>query len=1477
MKRENPYKYYYFTGQPNNNIFIKNENGLLDFTADIYILLYIHLVDLKFLEKFDKLSLMKVKLTNETTLEINISSSSTDAKLNEICLSCSSFSSHYDKVLIKMSKSSKIDISINDNPKEYPNLIFNEQIIESITLFDSFIGTCSNIIIYKSNKEGIYFPEFLSKEMYKYGLFKEALFAEIAQSNIINESEDKLFIDHNLANISGKNLSPIRNFLDFNLIAIYIPTRYENTNDGKTIILEDSIHSLNAILNNESNLAGIHAMDNIFNGLYQIGGPNHLLPIIELFIKEPDLATEKTFNKFMDVVALVFSHLVAIFRMSDRKTMFFSILSQFLEKLPDNLYTAHLSNKLKDISSVLSNYKDDDNFLVINQQFIEYILLNQKILLKFPFSIQKDFINQIVEFINSKSKTKATIKIIEIINILLFYDSQRYKKYCCKRHRDYFLYSNNNEIMSPELNDIIEPIFKLIKELFNKYILQFKVVKDIKFINDYNIDKLFDLLTIDISPCLQKNILSIFYRLKSEQKEVILKLNKNRKFIFILLYLIKTSIFDDIKLLAFNFAMLLSDDKFLGSENNPTLVATNKKIRKYIEFNILPYSLIDEDNEPNLNEILKDIPEEITIEDLNLKKAIKCRYLIPSKEEKLLYKKYNKDKIDEFLNTLFEKIYNYFNAAVGVKINLNILVKIASKANIFISLKLLDKMKEELDSKNNNYEQKHREIYSNRDFLHWLLETCFRSYLLRDKMKKKEEDKFNCGIIFQKNTAENEKLLYVDKLFDKSYNLLMTIFKVNIFKLDYLMSWAKYYFEINREETLFYKIRDFLNEYFFQKLITNTKVIRVPQISQTYEQKAAVYLYNIIFEYYTYFRIIPTLNNFDITDEETLYQEVSIPFKHNVYTEVKKEYKEEFSEDKFTKTQFYTNMKKMLSLFQSVWIDGNKKVINDKNFYDNFLHHKENVFLNDLELLFYNFEDIQELKLPSSSNKGMPLIFVLFHQFTLFLTYITDKNEFKEILENFRELITLLIVSSSTVTIAKGKGNTPSKNSTIKGESYRINWPNEKQYKDMQFTIKNLIFSCFHFFYFKVLEINESIKKYQNDKDRMEFLTYQKNYFYDTISFFLKLLNNILKERQRREDNKKKSSVKSFFRSIKHKIVTKLDKINFTGSYQFIYELFEQCFKPEGNITDMVVYILNKMTFMDEIPDLNIDDFSKGTGNYSSKIYPKIDATGNMFMTDKNINKYLNLNFYKNQKILFPFTKYILTRRVVVKNIIPIYNNYQYCKQKYNTICLIPFYYPLSSCHDDIITNTEKTNKLLTKEIRLDEITRKMDKYDKIYKYYKMKKKLFTFNGIWSKKEFFYDQNKFQLKYKLLNHLTEDYVKIFLTPIIDIDSYLPTFSCFDTNELFRENKEIFSLEKIADLSSELFSQKMEKENKKKLEKEIDKIEDEEEMEEDEPKEEDKKEKEEDKKEEDKKEEEKKKDENKINEDNSDEEKKNIEL
>ena len=196
-------------------------------------------------------------------------------------------------------------------------------------------------------------------------------------------------------------------------------------------------------------------------------------------------------------------------------------------------------------------------------------------------------------------------------------------------------------------------------------------------------------------------------------------------------------------------------------------------------------------------------------------------------------------------------------------------------------------------------------------------------------------------------------------------------------------------------------------------------------------------------------------------------------------------------------------------------------------------------------------------------------------------------------------------------------------------------------------------------------------------------------------------------------------------------IVTKTEGIDLSGPFLFISELYNKCYvlnKSSSNNESFDVnhFIVNNKTFMDDIPIYNINDFLKDTSSSYTKLYQKIETCGNAFMNDENIKNYLDNNNYEYQRILFPFLKFIFKRKELVKNIIPIYDNSSYCKYKYNSICLLPDYYPSFPHDKNVLNNIIKINENLSDEIRFSQMKSYFDNYERITKYYKIKKKLFS-------------------------------------------------------------------------------------------------------------------------------------------------------
>ena len=104
-----------------------------------------------------------------------------------------------------------------------------------------------------------------------------------------------------------------------------------------------------------------------------------------------------------------------------------------------------------------------------------------------------------------------------------------------------------------------------------------------------------------------------------------------------------------------------------------------------------------------------------------------------------------------------------------------------------------------------------------------------------------------------------------------------------------------------------------------------------------------------------------------------------------------------------------------------------------------------------------------------------------------------------------------------------------------------------------------------------------------------------------------------------------------------------------------------------------------------------------------------------------------------------------------------------------------------------------------------------VEKSLKIRNLYKSSKKsVFIWQGSWCKRDMFYkDQN---MKSKLVNHYTRNYMRPVLTPIIDVSYYLPEFSHFKPDNLFYDN---LVLDKDFKLDMNIAKELKEHEQKKK--------------------------------------------------------------
>ena len=137
----------------------------------------------------------------------------------------------------------------------------------------------------------------------------------------------------------------------------------------------------------------------------------------------------------------------------------------------------------------------------------------------------------------------------------------------------------------------------------------------------------------------------------------------------------------------------------------------------------------------------------------------------------------------------------------------------------------------------------------------------------------------------------------------------------------------------------------------------------------------------------------------------------------------------------------------------------------------------------------------------------------------------------------------------------------------------------------------------------------------------------------------------------------------------------------------------------------------------------------------------------------------------------------------------------------------------------------------LEEEIKIFKENKHLEKLKNQNNYKKIKKNIFSFCGLWSNKDIFYTnynedideedddnnsetsldeiikknnpyKNKYILKYKLINHYGRIPLRPIISPIYDINSYLPRFNLFNKDNLFIEKEEGKNIIAIMNLDME---------------------------------------------------------------------------
>ena len=1471
---EEPYNFFYFNGSSDTYIKINlrhNDNFVKKFKNinEINILLFIELPSKDTIKEINE-------EINYEIININLKKKDDKEEIREKNISIGIDKNNFlitnftSKSLVKLPENKIISILVKLNIKEIKTEIFinNEKVeiskdiiiqekekksseykIKQIKLFKNFIGICSNIIIYKEYEKDkkIGLPKiFLSsshkkdiyniKPVFSNGVYTEELFNFFLKTEFKDKVDEKIYNQIKFPineKMKEEDIKEIKDFLDKYLISIYLPNRFviDNNEDNKNIILKDSVNDINAeFITDSPNLNGIHLFKKISEDFTHFGGLNHFLPIIEIMTQNNNLLNNENLFEFISLLTTIFMPSLNLSLKSENNSNFFFSLSYFLEKIPDKYFDERLSNKLISISTSLIYYQND--FVNLIKQFHNDILLNKTIFFKFKIEEQRLILQQIKYLLEMIKNEGFIIDIMLLLNILLTYDEERYNKFCCKFHSEYF--NTESEIYSPELKDILKPVEDIISKLFEIFIREApkNKGKENKNENGIMLFKLFEMLTFDISPCLQKIILKYFFNyMKNHYGKYYDLLDINKRMFDITLFIFKTSVFD-IKIDALNLILLMNNiNKYMDESNSNRSISNigeftqgvNEYIDEdksiFIQNHILPFYLLGEgylftknnenkgknkDKDKDKLLLIKDY-EEIENEKQNNSTSIKktkklkkndfykvgramtfsniqlyedfeiCQnserfsYLKISSLQEKVYQNYKKVKLNMMILDLYNNTLSTFKESDHFNFVLNLLIKIVSKSDITLITQFLNLLKTKSEKKTFK-----KNLYKNTIFFHWILETSFQIFMVIES--NFDENKFKPGFTIdpvdenssekKKILSEEEKRIKIGEIFSITNEFIIDIIEKDIYqKLDFMFSWSKYYYELRNDKNNFHEIKNYIFK-ILRNLFNSCITPSISNKESTYQNEYMYYL-SSLFEFLTFYNF-----NAESKKSEQINQELSYNFPSILLFELMKqqnsnEQKKIMLNMKWIEFPFYENI---YCFFKPLWSSLCDKKKDSERDNMNILKKnlgKKNIFSNELNILFNSYED---LKKSENANKGIKNVFLIFHFFILLFTIVEDKQEINNLYNDFYLFICLLIISSSSITIYENK---------------KTKWPSESEYHTIQDIVELMLSFTLNYYSSKILEIRRNIKIYkeQNDTEKLNYFNFFHKVLIESLGNVIKLLTLIYNN----EYNENKSS-----------FLSKLKSKEKTGVYALLKNIFSFLETRDTNSSKNLNNVEKKDNCINNILKLNTND-------------PEFEKNIYLFAENNLIQNYLseNLKEPKNQKKLYPFHKIIQLRHKFIKKLIPlypVYNNNLSIDESQTNFCLVPSYCQKSRYNKNLEKKIGIINNEFIMEIILTKKNMNLQTSQKIKEYKKIKKKLFTFKGVWSKEEFFYDSN-YHIKYKLLNHYTEDFNKILLTPIVDLDYYLPKFSEFETQTLFRVPDNQIPIYYLVDLSFALLNSK----------------------------------------------------------------------
>ena len=1298
-------------------------------------------------------------------------------------------------------------------PKNFP---LNEP-ISKIKLFKNFFGKISTVLFFSFNINMQMISHF--KSNYKYGFYKNKYlfkFLNSCDEDYFSNSPEYNYCQKYKSNTKGNSSSSNKLFKiklkEHNikyLISCFVPFTYDK--DKNTI--DDIFGNFVGVLGYDD---GVNNYMNYTSALNFIGGINNLLPFAEMMYVNKDILNETTFYEYLYILEeILIGHTKNL--VEANKNKFFSSLGLFFEKYPSNIYTDKILEIFLKIGKESFQLFDDKNSC---DNFVNMILLNEKIFSKFSPENQSKLWEGVYQFfVSDYSQMRESLNISKICLLLRFYDEKKYEEYCCKRHHDLFQIKtdknsneNNDElkIMNPEMIYKIDKLFDIVQLYIKQYYKEKEIVN------------LYKLLALDLSPCLQKKIIQAFINYFSgkniniKEKTITLENLLINNFLEITEYVLSISLLDvRIEVLKL-FKILLQNNsstiKTYISNNNSS---TNNNINN--NYNTINSTNSINNNMPTLNNIITAstpnvckslttiymfigenlLPDKLIVEidnnlnnnNTNINKLVKVTYP--------LINYLNKNCFEEDKCCLWTLLDSWFatretptkisgkKPKYNIRLNGYVLDFCINFVSCDVPAFFIDTFIKSLMGYINDNSIINRDvIYENKNLFPWLIETLFfffnKNYV-ESIPKEMVESIQNCSIKLYNEFFSNKKI------------------KENFCsKINYIFQYSYYL------KKLFQNDKTKLNE--------NSKITRL-LLEKLMEFSSGDEL-NIKTQIYFYFMFLHK------NEEENLNIFYNNGYQSNLNTYVGQKLKkakkisfdkdEEFEpeeEDNSIMTslnefsKFIKNLKKNNELIPDYIYDGlyfNEDLINNTKSTkkkDNSNPLKEiwkdfSLYDNIIDSYRANIWGIENLcKKVKIEYGGNPL--------NLSQKLIKAYSESKK----YKNILTADILKCLGIKNTTTPSNTLNTTNTIN--------PHTSNSKNILASIKeeadnskinvlkiNLILLCVaidiardngekeflegyfqQFIIYCVLaSININSSEKYNTKIQLEL--------YDILLFGLTFFQ---KRNKSKFDKTYESLIKPMFDEINNVHTKKGIKGFFTKKNLFKNTAITKLFVPEDTYK-------SKEKEQEEFDEIDQEDelnstmlVGYGYATDRRNVFRR-EISGNItYKDDTSINKKKKIIKY----ILRIEDPRIITGKIF-DPIITIYKNKRN-KEKNNNIKL--FYRSIHpfSIEQKYSDEKQRINNTIKDLIPFFESFIK--KYSNTYylqekkrrnEYKKCKKELFSWRGFWSNRYLFFEHPEL-LKLRKKNHFTKEMTQPLLTPILDVDYYLPEFKKFDKNKLFNKN------------------------------------------------------------------------------------------